>query len=182
MSIELNILDWFQTLHTPFLDKLMVFITSLGNAGIIWIVMTIVFLLIPKMRKTGAVMTAALIIDLLLCNVILKNLVARTRPYDVNTGVQLLVSRLHDYSFPSGHTAAAFASVTALYLAGEKKLWKPVLVLACLIGISRLYLYVHYPQMFLAEPWQALYQDIWDIGSSRPFFYRIKQKRELCQK
>ena len=52
--------------------------------------MTIVFLLIPKMRKTGAVMAAALIIDLLLCNVILKNLVARTRPYDVNTGVQLL--------------------------------------------------------------------------------------------
>ena len=31
------------------------------------------------------------------------------------------------------------------YMAGEKKLWKPVLVLACLIGISRLYLYVHYP-------------------------------------
>ena len=60
MSIELNILDWFQTLHTPFLDKLMVFITSLGNAGIIWIVMTIVFLLIPKMRKTGAIMAAAL--------------------------------------------------------------------------------------------------------------------------
>ena len=74
--------------------------------------MTIVFLLIPKMRKTGAVMTAALIIDLLLCNVILKNLVARTRPYDVNTGVQLLVSRLHDYSFPSGHTAAAFACLS----------------------------------------------------------------------
>ena len=145
MSIELNILDWFQTLHTPFLDKLMVFITSLGNAGIIWIVMTIVFLLIPKMRKTGAVMAAALIIDLLLCNVILKNLVARTRPYDVNTGVQLLVSRLHDYSFPSGHTAAAFASVTALYLAGEKKLWKPALALGCVIAFSRMYLYVHYP-------------------------------------
>ena len=150
MSIELNILDWFQTLHTPFLDKLMVFITSLGNAGIIWIVMTIVFLLIPKMRKTGAVMTAALIIDLLLCNVILKNLVARTRPYDVNTGVQLLVSRLHDYSFPSGHTAAAFASVTALYLAGEKKLWKPALVLAVLIAFSRLYLFVHFPTDVLA--------------------------------
>ena len=145
MGIELNILDWFQTLHTPFLDKLMVFITSLGNAGIIWIVMTIVFLLIPKMRKTGAVMAAALIIDLLLCNVILKNLVARTRPYDVNTGVQLLVSRLHDYSFPSGHTAAAFASVTALYLAGEKKLWKLALALGCVIAFSRMYLYVHYP-------------------------------------
>ena len=50
-----------------------------------------------------------------------------------------------DYSFPSGHTAASFASVTALYLAGEKKMWKAALVLAVLIALSRLYLYVHYP-------------------------------------
>ena len=53
MYIELNILDWFQTLHTPVLDKVMVFITRLGDAGIIWIVLTIVFLMIPKMRKTN---------------------------------------------------------------------------------------------------------------------------------
>ena len=138
MNIELNILDWIQTLHTPFLDKIMVFITRLGDAGIIWIVLSIVLLLIPKTRKSGAVMVAALVVDVLLCNIVLKNLVARTRPYDVNTGVHLLVAKLHDYSFP-------FASVTALYLAGEKKLWKFALVLACLIAISRLYLYVHYP-------------------------------------
>ena len=145
MNIELNILDWIQTLHTPFLDKIMGFITRLGDAGIIWIVLSIVLLLIPKTRKSGAVMVVALVVDVLLCNIVLKNLVARTRPYDVNTGVHLLVAKLHDYSFPSGHTAASFASVTALYLAGEKKLWKFALVLACLIAISRLYLYVHYP-------------------------------------
>lgn len=145
MNIELSILDWFQTLHTPFLDKIMVFITRLGDAGIIWIVLSIVLLLIPKTRKSGVVMVAVLVVDVLLCNIVLKNLVARTRPYDVNTGVHLLVAKLHDYSFPSGHTAASFASVTALYLAGEKKLWKFALVLACLIAISRLYLYVHYP-------------------------------------
>lgn len=144
MNIELSILDWIQTLHTPFLDKIMAFITRLGDAGIIWIVLSIVLLLIPKTRKSGAVMVAALVVDVLLCNIVLKNLVARTRPYDVNTGVHLLVAKLHDYSFPSGHTAASFASVTALYLAGEKKLWKFALVLACLIAISRLYLYVHY--------------------------------------
>ena len=132
-------------MHTPFLDKIMVFITRLGDAGIIWIVLSIVLLLIPKTRKSGAVMVAALVVDVLLCNIVLKNLVARTRPYDVNTGVHLLVAKLHDYSFPPGHTAASFASVTALYLAGEKKLWKFALVLACLIAISRLYLYVHYP-------------------------------------
>ena len=145
MNIELSILDWLQTLHTPVLDKIMVFITRLGDAGIIWIVLSIVLLLIPKTRKSGVVMVAALVVDVLLCNIVLKNLVARTRPYDVNTGVHLLVAKLHDYSFPSGHTAASFASVTALYLAGEKKLWKFALVLACLIAISRLYLYVHYP-------------------------------------
>ena len=145
MNIELSILDWIQTLHAPFLDKIMVFITRLGDAGIIWIMLSIVLLLIPKTRKSGAVMVVALVVDVLLCNIVLKNLVARTRPYDVNTGVHLLVAKLHDYSFPSGHTAASFASVTALYLAGEKKLWKFALVLACLIAISRLYLYVHYP-------------------------------------
>ena len=145
MNIELSILDWLLTLHTPFLDKIMVFITRLGDAGIIWIVLSIVLLLIPKTRKSGVVMVAALVVDVILCNIVLKNLVARIRPYDVNTGVHLLVAKLHDYSFPSGHTAASFASVTALYLAGEKKLWKFALVLACLIAISRLYLYVHYP-------------------------------------
>lgn len=121
MNIELKILDWFQTLHTPVLDKFMTSVTKLGNAGIFWIILTVLFLLIPKMRKTGVVMAAALIIDLLLCNVLLKNLVARTRPYDVNTGIQLLVAKLRDYSFPSGHTAASFASVAALYFAGEKE-------------------------------------------------------------
>ena len=110
MNIELSILDWIQTLHTPFLDKIMVFITRLGDAGIIWIVLSIVLLLIPKTRKSGAVMVAALVVDVLLCNIVLKNLVARTRPYDVNTGVHLLVAKLHDYSFPSGHTAASFAA------------------------------------------------------------------------
>ena len=144
MNIELNILDWIQTLHTPFLDKIMVFITRLGDAGIIWIVLSIVLLLIPKTRKSGAVMVVALVVDVLLCNIVLKNLVARTRPYDVNTGVHLLVAKLHDYSFPSGHTAASFAAVTALFFAKEKYRY-PALVLAVLIAFSRLYLYVHYP-------------------------------------
>lgn len=145
MNVELRILDWIQTLHTPVLDTCMIFITKLGNAGGIWIVLTAILILIPKTRKTGFIMLAALLINLFFCNILLKNLFCRIRPYDVNTGVQLLVARLHDYSFPSGHTAASFASVTTLYLAKERKLWKLALVIAILIAISRLYLYVHYP-------------------------------------
>ena len=144
MSIELKILDFIQTLHTPVLDKIMVGITRLGDAGVIWIILTVIFLVIPKTRRTGGVMLVALIVQTVLCNVILKNLFARTRPYDVNTTVQLLVPKLHDFSFPSGHTSASFTTVSAMYFSKEK-LWKPVLVLACLIAFSRLYLYVHYP-------------------------------------
>ena len=144
MSIEFKILDFIQTLNTPVLDKIMVGITRLGDAGIIWIILTAIFLVIPKTRRAGGVMLAALVVQTILCNVILKNLFARTRPYDVNTTVQLLVPKLHDFSFPSGHTSASFTTVGALYFA-KNKAWKPALVLACLIAVSRLYLYVHYP-------------------------------------
>ena len=143
--MEIQILNIIQNLRTDIGDTIVPLITKLGDAGMIWICLTIVLLIIPKTRKTGVIMMAALLVDVLLCNVLIKNLVARTRPFDVNTAVQLLVAKPRDYSFPSGHTAASFASVTALYLAGEKKLWKIALVLAVLIAFSRLYLYVHYP-------------------------------------
>ena len=143
--MEIQMLNWLQRLHTPILDKIMQLITHLGDMGIIWIILTIVMLLIPKRRKSGVIMAAALIVDVILCNVILKNLVGRIRPFDVNPWIQLLIPEPKDFSFPSGHTAASFASVTALYLAGEKKLWKPALALAILIAFSRMYLYVHYP-------------------------------------
>lgn len=144
MSIEFKILDFIQTLHTPVLDKIMVGATKLGDVGIIWIILTAILLIIPKTRRTGGVMLVALVVQTVLCNVILKNLFARTRPYDVNTTVQLLVPKLHDFSFPSGHTSASFTAVSALYFSKDK-LWKPALILACLIAVSRLYLYVHYP-------------------------------------
>lgn len=144
MSIEFKILDFIQTLHTPVLDKIMVGVTKLGDVGIIWIILTAILLIIPKTRRTVGVMLVALVVQTVLCNVILKNLFARTRPYDVNTTVQLLVPKLHDFSFPSGHTSASFTAVSALYFSKDK-LWKPALILACLIAVSRLYLYVHYP-------------------------------------
>lgn len=143
--MEIKLLDLIQKLRTPIGDSVMCFITSLGNAGMIWIILAIVLLLFSKTRKSGMILMTALILDMVLCNGILKNVVARVRPCYVNTAVQLLIPRPYDYSFPSGHTAASFAAVTALFFAGENKLWKPALVLAMLIAFSRLYLYVHYP-------------------------------------
>ena len=143
--MELRFLDFLQTIHTPLLDKILAFITSLGNAGIIWIVLAVVLLILPKTRKTGIIVAAALLMDLILCNLILKNLVARVRPYDVNTAIAILIKKPLDFSFPSGHTAASFAAMTALFLAKMKKAWIAALILAVLIAFSRLYFYVHYP-------------------------------------
>lgn len=143
--MELRFLDFLQTIHTPLLDKILAFITSLGNAGIIWIVLAVVLLILPKTRKTGIIVAAALLMDLILCNLILKNLVARVRPYDVNTAIAILIKKPLDFSFPSGHTAASFAAMTALFLAKMKKAWIAALVLAVLIAFSRLYFYVYYP-------------------------------------
>lgn len=102
MGIEIQILDWMQNIRTPFGDIIVPLISGLGNAGIIWIALTLVLLVIPKTRRSGLIMALALIADLILCNGILKNLVARTRPYDVNTVVNLLIEKPVDYSFPSG--------------------------------------------------------------------------------
>ena len=108
-EFELIILDFIREhLACPFLDAVMPVITSLANGGIIWIIAAILLLVFKKTRKTGFSVALALIIGLIIGNLILKNLVGRIRPYDLNADVELLVSRLSDYSFPSGHTLASF--------------------------------------------------------------------------
>ena len=147
MNIEFQILDSLQKIHTPTLTAVMKVITTMGDAGIIWIMLAAVLILIPKTRKTGIVVAIALLLDLIICNGLLKNLVARTRPYDIQTAVKILIRKPADYSFPSGHTAAAFAATMGLYFAKDrdKRLWIPALGLSVLIAFSRMYFYVHYP-------------------------------------
>ena len=149
-SFDLPILEWIAAnLRCGFLDVLMPLITLLGDAGIFWILCSVALICIPKYRKIGLSMGISLLIGLLVCNVTLKPLVGRIRPYDYQLlhfqkEIALLVEGLHDFSFPSGHTIASFEAATALLL-GNKKLGIPAMVLAVLIAFSRLYLYVHYP-------------------------------------
>lgn len=150
LSFEFAILDWIQeNLRNPILDLLMPAITTLGNSGLIWIILAGILILMPKYRKVGVAVMAGLVLEVICCNLVLKPLVARIRPCDVNTAVQLLIARPDDFSFPSGHTGTSFAAVAALY-ASRSRLWIPSLILAVLIAFSRLYLYVHYPSDVLA--------------------------------
>lgn len=150
LPLEFAILDWIQeNLRNPVFDVWMPALTALGNGGFIWIVLSGVLLCIPKFRKTGAAVLAALALEAVCCNLLLKPWAARIRPCDWNTAVQLLIARPEDFSFPSGHTGAAFAVVAALWIR-KNWLWRPCFILAVLIAFSRLYLYVHFPTDVLA--------------------------------
>lgn len=145
-AAELAVLDWLQAhLRCDFLDAVMPWISRICDHGEIWILLAaVLLLLLRKHRWTGMSLSFALILDLICCNIVLKPLVGRVRPFLVNTAVELLTAPPADASFPSGHTAASFAAVFALRASGSP-LWKPALVLAAGIAFSRLYLYVHWP-------------------------------------
>lgn len=143
-AFELPILWWIREhLTNPFLDTVMPYISSLARNGEVWILLALVLVCFRKTRKAGVAMGLAMACGYLVGNLGLKNLFARTRPYDV-TEVELLVAKLHDFSFPSGHTLVSFNAAIALHHY-HRKWGVAALVLATVIALSRLYLFVHYP-------------------------------------
>lgn len=144
--LDFGVLDFIREHMTnPFLDKIMPPITHLGSAGLIWIIICLVLLILKKYRRCGITVAIALILCLIVCNIILKPLIARVRPYDINTLIEIIIEKPTDFSFPSGHTTASFAAAAAILLCKKKLLGCASLLLAVLIAFSRLYLYVHFP-------------------------------------
>ena len=87
-AFDLPILNWIQqNMQSTFLDFIMPFITILGDAGIFWIACSVILMFIPKYRKAGFSMGLALIFGVVVCNMILKPLVGRIRPYNYNLDV-----------------------------------------------------------------------------------------------
>ena len=143
--MEIAILDFIQTIFkSPLMDRIMVLFTTLGNEGIIYYILLALLLLNKKTRKLGVILGISMLLNHILSNMTLKPLFARTRPFDVNTAVEIIIKKPSSYSFPSGHTAQAFTTAFA-FLFAKSKLTKPMLVFACIMAFTRLYLYVHYP-------------------------------------
>ena len=151
LTAEGNFLLWLQnSVRNDILDPVFVFITTLGNGGAVWIIASAVMLIPKKTRRVGIAALIALAASAVIDNVLLKNIVARPRPYDVITGLTSLVGAQKDYSFPSGHTGSSFAAAIVMLRMLPKRYGVPAVVLAALIGLSRLYVGVHYPTDVLA--------------------------------
>ena len=166
------------------LDNIMPIITMLGDAGIVWIVLSIVFMIPKKTRRTGFGMAVSLLLCLIFGNGVIKHLVARTRPYDMIGAIvpreRLLIAAPGDYSFPSGHTMSSVAAATALFK--DHSVWGFLaFVLALLIAFSRLYLQVHYPSDVLGGLIIGFLMGLWGCNIVKVIadhFTKNKKKKE----
>ena len=149
-SLDAAVMAFIQThFHNTVTDTVFPIITSLGEAGIGWIVLSLVLLCFKKTRRTGGLVLIAMTVTLLFGELTLKNIICRLRPCNVFTDFPMLIARPTSYSFPSGHALSSVISATVLTKT-NRCFGYAAIPLAALIAFSRLYLYVHFPSDVLA--------------------------------
>ena len=120
-SLDAAVMAFIQThFHNTVTDTVFPIITSLGEAGIGWIVLSLVLLCFKKTRRTGGLVLIAMTVTLLFGELTLKNIICRLRPCNVFTDFPMLIARPTSYSFPSGHTSSSFAAALILTLRHKK--------------------------------------------------------------
>lgn len=177
-QLDGNLLIGIQhALNADWLTPVMKLITLFGEAGIFWIVLCLALIINKKTRRLGIICGYSLALTFLCCNLVLKPLVDRTRPWVVFEAVKAFLPPPGDASFPSGHSAASMGTAWAMYYltrpkkkegsSGTRKDYSGVtclgwrndgadpalmhrtgiilVILALLVGLSRLYLGMHYP-------------------------------------
>ncbi|MCD8040671.1 MAG: phosphatase PAP2 family protein [Clostridia bacterium] len=155
--MDISVLHWVhENLHSiTWLNYVMKYVTLLGEDGIACIVLCLILIIIKKTRRCGFAMAFALIFDVVIVNLILKNAVARSRPWTEYAELESYYEQYgivlpDDYSFPSGHTAVLFCSATVLTMFYRAKAGVPSYIIAVIVAISRIWLCVHYPTDVLA--------------------------------
>ena len=150
LSFDLAVFSWIQSIQNAILTPVMCVISLLGTKGAVFFLLGFVLLCSRKWRKVGVAMLAALAITTVCNSVIIKELLARPRPFDLDYDwwqavyrYPGFVARPDSFSFPSGHTAAAFAAAAVLFCQSRKG-GLLLGAFAFLMGFSRVYLEVHY--------------------------------------
>ena len=188
IQFESGILLWIQEyLRSDVLDPIVKFITHSGDHGYLWIALLLILLCIPKTRKAALIGAATLILTYIVTNLCLKPLIGRTRPYEVIEGLTRIIEKQSDRSFPSGHTANSMAVGVSLWLVSRKyslmndsKLYFPkaagwvVLVWSVLVGLSRLYVGVHYPTDVLGGAIIAILNALFVFGVYKKLYKEKK--------
>ena len=151
-QLDEQVLVWIaEHVRCALLNPFMMLYTQLGNTGMLFIVLGVLMLFYKPTRKAGFSALCAMLIGLIVVNFTIKPLVARERPWLVIENFVNLVPEKDPNSFPSGHTNAAFAFAISACLSAPKKWMKITAVcMAAVMGLSRLYVGVHFPSDVLA--------------------------------
>ena len=162
-------------LNADWLTPVMKAITMFGEGGVFWIAVCLLLVIFRRTRRLGIICSLSLLLTFICCNLIIKPAVGRTRPWVVFSEVIRYLEPLGDGSFPSGHSADFMGPAWAMFIAslparpagGRYKSysftpclgWKgqgadartvhrfgaAAVIMALLVGLSRLYLGMHYP-------------------------------------
>lgn len=131
---------------TPFFH----IVSYLGDYGIAFILAIVVLMVFRKTRRCALIALLAIGFGFLVTNLILKNVIARPRPFAETDspfyGWWVAAGSMKEsgYSFPSGHTTLAMAFGFSLFLYFPKRYSWSFLIIPVLMGSSRLYFAVHY--------------------------------------
>ncbi len=140
---------WF---FTPFFMLVSLF----AEKGIGLFLVSAVLMLFKNTRKAGLCMFLAVLCGAVITNLVLKDLIARPRPFADEAGAiygwwTFVGSPIEtSFSFPSGHTTATMAAMTGLFLCLRSKARWLCFIPVALMGLSRSYLMVHYPSDVIA--------------------------------
>ena len=157
LTFDMEIYKFAEKLWGTVMDPIMIFFTHLGDEGIFWIALSVVLLLFKKTRKLGLASLISIVCVSFMNSIVLKDLFGRLRPYLIDSAYWERVAtdgwhysmpfenlKEKSFSFPSGHTATSFGAAFGIFYIDKKKGIVP-LILAALIGFSRIYIHVHYP-------------------------------------
>ena len=171
---ELDVLRWFDSVHGTMLDPVMVGITYSATSGLVWFVLGFLMTCSARWRRCGVSVIVSVIAAYIVVDAILKPLVCRERPFDVSD-FSLLIPEPDSWSFPSGHTASAFAGAAAVLIHSRR--WGcAAMAYAALVGVSRLYLCVHWPTDVIAGALvgtAVAFLAVWFMSRWIPYFREL---------
>ncbi len=133
-------------MRNRFFDYFNIAMTYLGS-DVFSLGLILALVLLPRSYfRPFAFLTALSLIITTVIVQILKRVIRRKRPFERITDLVTIKIGVDQFSFPSGHTAAAFAiAMTAATLTASFALSAAFLILAFFVGFSRIYLGVHFP-------------------------------------
>ncbi|MCR4672496.1 MAG: phosphatase PAP2 family protein [Lachnospiraceae bacterium] len=178
-QLDINVLMFIQEhlrsdIWTPFWQLL----SFLGDKGIFWIITALVLLIPKKTRRVGFAAGVSMAICYITANLVLKNAVARIRPYDLYNALTILVEKQKDFSWPSGHTVNGFSCALIYLYMFPPYIGIPAVILAALISLSRLYVGVHYPTDIIGGFLIALIVSRIVYFALRKLYYKMDLKKK----